>query len=56
MAHFENLLEAVIASPDQPIATLSMLSDAERHRILYDWNACTSTFPSSLFTIHSSLP
>ena len=47
MAHFENLLEAIIANPDQPIATLPLLSDAERHCILYDRNASPATVSSA---------
>ncbi|MBM2804324.1 MAG: hypothetical protein HW419_2217, partial [Deltaproteobacteria bacterium] len=36
--HFQTLLEAMVADPDQSIATLPILTDAERHQILVEWN------------------
>src|SRR5262249_17752033 len=36
--HFEKLLEGIVADPDQPISTLPILTAAERHQILVDWN------------------
>jgi amino acid adenylation domain-containing protein len=37
-AHCMRLLAAAIAEPDRPISQLEMLSDAERHVLLVDWN------------------
>ncbi len=36
--HFNALLEAVVEDPEQPIAQLPLLSAAERHRLLVEWN------------------
>ena len=37
--HFETLLEAIVRTPDQSISKLPMLTDAERHQLLVEWNA-----------------
>ncbi|RAM48126.1 MAG: non-ribosomal peptide synthetase, partial [Hapalosiphonaceae cyanobacterium JJU2] len=37
-AHFENLLLAVAESPQQTIGEIPLLSDAERHQLLFEWN------------------
>ncbi|QIS04248.1 amino acid adenylation domain-containing protein [Nocardia brasiliensis] len=36
--HFETLLRGAVATPDVPVATLTMLSAAERHRLLTTFN------------------
>src|SRR5690349_3836584 len=36
--HFERLLEAAVANPDEQISRLQLLSEAEREQILFDWN------------------
>ncbi|MEM7061627.1 MAG: amino acid adenylation domain-containing protein [Cyanobacteria bacterium P01_B01_bin.77] len=36
--HFQTLLAAIVAAPNQPIAELSMLTAAERQQQLSDWN------------------
>ena len=36
--HYQVLLEGIVANPGQKIYELPMLSKAERHQILYDWN------------------
>ena len=38
LAHYQTLLEAATADPDQPIASLNMLSAAERTQLLQEWN------------------
>jgi len=42
LAHYRNLLEAVIADPDQPIGALRMLTEEERMQVLVGWNATAS--------------
>jgi amino acid adenylation domain-containing protein len=37
--HFRNLLAAAVAEPDRSIATLPLLSAAERHQLLVEWDA-----------------
>jgi len=38
LKHFETLLEGVIRNPDQLIKDFSLLTEAERHQILIEWN------------------
>ncbi|MFK7855063.1 MAG: amino acid adenylation domain-containing protein, partial [Granulosicoccus sp.] len=38
VAHYHQLLKAIVAQPDVAVTTLSMISDAERHRVLNDFN------------------
>ncbi|OFA06940.1 non-ribosomal peptide synthetase [Duganella sp. HH101] len=49
--HFTRLLDAIAANPDAAIDSLAMLDDAERRRMLVDWNA-TATPRSSGSTVH----
>ncbi|HEY6930341.1 MAG TPA: amino acid adenylation domain-containing protein, partial [Thermoanaerobaculia bacterium] len=43
--HFRRLLEAIAANPDERIWQLPILSDAERHQILVDWNRTDAPIP-----------
>jgi amino acid adenylation domain-containing protein len=45
VGHFQTLLEAIVADPDQSIATLSILTEAERHQILVEWNDTAADYP-----------
>ena len=36
--HFQTLLAAIVVAPDQPIAELPMLTEAEQQQQLMDWN------------------
>ena len=38
MAHFRTLLEAIVANPDQSVSLLPLLTPAERHQLLTEWN------------------
>jgi amino acid adenylation domain-containing protein len=38
LMHFRVLLEAATVDPDRPVAELPLLTDAERHQILVEWN------------------
>jgi amino acid adenylation domain-containing protein len=42
---FATLLEAITTDPNQPIATLSILPDDQRSRLLVEWNQTTDTYP-----------
>jgi amino acid adenylation domain-containing protein len=44
-SHFRILLEAVAAAPEQPIDALSLLPEAERHRLLVEWNDTATDYP-----------
>ncbi|NOT11068.1 MAG: AMP-binding protein, partial [Methylococcaceae bacterium] len=43
-AHFHNLLDSVIATPEVRIASLPMIGDKERKKLLYEWNASGHPF------------
>jgi amino acid adenylation domain-containing protein len=43
--HFRNLLAAAVASPDQPVASLGLLSEEERHQLLAGWNDTAAAYP-----------
>ncbi|MFP2902228.1 amino acid adenylation domain-containing protein, partial [Corallococcus sp. 4LFB] len=45
MEHLRLLLEAAVAQPAKRLSTLSLLSDAERHRVLVEWNATGVPYP-----------
>ncbi len=45
VGHWLTLLEEMVAHPDQPIATLPLLTQAERQHILVDWNASQAAYP-----------
>jgi amino acid adenylation domain-containing protein len=43
--HFLNLLEAVVADPDQRIAALPLMGEAERQKVLLAWNDTSRDYP-----------
>ena len=49
--HFQTLLEAIVANPQEPIGTLSLLTERERHQLLVEWNK-TDTAYSDKKCIH----
>ncbi|MEW6734730.1 MAG: amino acid adenylation domain-containing protein, partial [Acidobacteriota bacterium] len=38
IGHYENLLQSIVSNPQQSISSLALLSEAERHQLLYQWN------------------
>ncbi|MGZ3457617.1 MAG: amino acid adenylation domain-containing protein, partial [Archangium sp.] len=44
-SHVQALLEALVARPDAPLATLSLLSDSERHLLSRGWNDTAFEYP-----------
>jgi hypothetical protein len=55
VAHFTTLLERVVDEPERPIGELPLLAEAERHRVLVEWNATAADYPASVaFTGFSS--
>jgi amino acid adenylation domain-containing protein len=42
---FLEILRAIVADPDETIDRLSMVSQAERHRLLVEWNATAKDYP-----------
>ncbi len=51
IGHLQTLLEGVLANPDEPISTVPLLSEAERHQLLVAWNDTASDYPKN-FCIH----
>ena len=45
LAHCRMLLQAMVADPEQRVSELPLLTDAERHRILVEWNDTTAEYP-----------
>ncbi|RKG67657.1 amino acid adenylation domain-containing protein [Corallococcus sp. CA054B] len=45
LGHYLTLLEGIVARPDVPISRLPLLPDAERQRVLKDWNDTSVTHP-----------
>ncbi|MBW4508480.1 MAG: amino acid adenylation domain-containing protein [Scytonematopsis contorta HA4267-MV1] len=43
--HFQALLESIVTDPRQPVAQLAMLSAAERHQLLVEWNDSDTEYP-----------
>ncbi|NLH08760.1 MAG: AMP-binding protein, partial [Chloroflexi bacterium] len=46
VGHFERLLAAAVADPDRPIRRLPLLTAAERHTLLVEWNDTKADVPS----------
>ena len=43
--HLKTLLEGIVADPDARIGELALLSEAERHRVLVEWNDTAREYP-----------
>ncbi|MBO1049496.1 MAG: AMP-binding protein [Dolichospermum sp. DEX182a] len=44
-AHFHNLLSAIVENPAATVGELPLLSAAERHQLLVEWNDTASEYP-----------
>jgi amino acid adenylation domain-containing protein len=42
--HLQTLLEALVDEPDRAVEEVSLLADAERQRLMQDWNARETTY------------
>src|SRR5262249_52443195 len=43
--HFQTLLHGIVADPEQRLADLPLLTEAEQQQLLIDWNATTAAYP-----------
>ncbi len=43
--HWQTLLEGIVANPSQRLLELPLLTEAERHQLLVDWNATEMAYP-----------
>src|SRR5262249_18200687 len=44
LQHFQTLLEGVVTNPDQRISTLPILPEAEKQRLLVEWNSAEADY------------
>jgi amino acid adenylation domain-containing protein len=45
LGHLQTLLESIVTNPNQNLANLSILTPAERHQILTEWNDTSTDYP-----------
>ncbi len=45
LGHFRTLLKGIVANPKQPILDLPLLTGAESHQMLVEWNNTKKTYP-----------
>lgn len=45
IGHYVTLLEGIAHNPDTPISQLPLLTEAERHQLLIEWNDTASNYP-----------
>jgi len=45
LGHFRNLLEGIVANPEQRISEIPLLTEAERHQLLVEWNDTRRDYP-----------
>src|SRR5829696_3565411 len=45
LSHFQTLLEGIVKDPDRHLSELPLLSEAERHRLLFEWNDTHAEYP-----------
>jgi len=46
IGHFQTLLAGIVTNPNQPVAGLPLLTEAERRQILVEWNATEADTPT----------
>ncbi|MBD2726429.1 amino acid adenylation domain-containing protein [Nostoc sp. FACHB-892] len=45
LAHFQTLLESIVAKPQQKISQLHLLTEQEQHQLLIEWNNTKTEYP-----------
>ncbi|RCJ39570.1 hypothetical protein A6770_38810, partial [Nostoc minutum NIES-26] len=45
--HFQNLLASIVANPQHHVQELSLISTAEQHQLLLEWNHTQSEYPQN---------
>ncbi|HEY6675577.1 MAG TPA: amino acid adenylation domain-containing protein, partial [Terrimicrobium sp.] len=46
LKNYQTLLQGIVANPKRRISQLPLLTEAERHQILVEWNQTTTQYPS----------
>jgi amino acid adenylation domain-containing protein len=49
LEYYQNLLAAIVANPEEKVANLRLLADAERHQLLTKWNDTAADYPREKF-------
>ena len=47
VGHFHVLLEGIVANPDQQLSQLPLLTEAEKHQLLVEWNKTQTDYPAN---------
>src|SRR5262249_33798273 len=47
LGHYQRVLEAMVAAPGQRVSALALLSEAERHQLLVQWNDTERAYPQA---------
>jgi amino acid adenylation domain-containing protein len=55
ISHFQTLLEGIAADPTRRIADLPLLTEAERHQLLIEWNDIQANYPRDRFAQSANL-
>ena len=45
VAHFQNLLEAIVENPQESVGSFNLLCEWERHQLLVEWNDTATEYP-----------
>jgi len=45
LGHFQTLLQGIVSNPNQRLSALLLLTEAERHQVLVEWNATETEYP-----------
>ncbi len=45
LGHYQTLLEGIVSNPEQRISDLPLLTNAERHQLLVEWNQTQQDYP-----------
>ena len=45
LGHLQTLLKGIVEDPDQHLSELPLLSEAERHQLLFEWNETATEYP-----------
>jgi amino acid adenylation domain-containing protein len=48
LGHFQTLLDGVVAHPDHRLSELPLLTEAEKHRLVVQWNDTGRNYPSDI--------
>ena len=48
LGHYQRMLEGIVADPEQTVGELPLLTTAERHQLLVEWNATATDYPQDV--------